>query len=112
MSPQSNSEQCRDSREQPKTGACLYSFHLHLSSFLQQFLSLCVLHRGHSLLPFALYQNRGRRFARVGLFAIGSIISVFSIVSLDPISIHLLQCVGLPGASAPASATVVMNTRS
>src|SRR5438876_1069689 len=47
----------------------LYSFHLHLSSFLQQFLWLCVLHRGHSLLPFALYQNRGRRFARVGLFA-------------------------------------------
>src|SRR5437870_395625 len=65
MSPQSNSEQCRDSREQPKRlGACLYSFHLYLSSSLQQFLWLCVLRRGHSLLPFTFrFRHRKRCFA-------------------------------------------------
>ena len=42
---------------------------------------------------------------------IESVIFLFSIVSLDSMSLYVLQCVGLSGASATASATAVMDTR-
>ncbi len=42
---------------------------------------------------------------------IESVTSLFSIVSLDSMSVYLLSVLGLSGASATASAAVVMHTR-
>src|SRR5437870_1152445 len=102
MSPQSNSEQCRDSREQPKRlGACLYSFHLYLSSSLQQFLWLCVLRRGHSLLPFTFrFRHRKRCFAVLDF-------SVELHTNFIPLNVF-----GYPPLSATASATRLTLERS